>query len=276
MRLVIVDCGPVGRELARRWARVGHQVVGTTPDPAQLPAVQAVCAEAEVLAHDDAARIREVAAGADCAVLANRPQLLFTRSPREQAVAYRRSMIGAVRAAASVQRRLVLFSSIVVYGDGGSGEGPVTEQTPVTKSLDVAAQCFAAVERMALESPQATVLRLPAAVVGNPDAPDLAGGLPAIWAETGGTLPFDGRALAYVVDYRDVAAAVDFVVTRELAGVFNVVPDAVVPPTAETYLGKLAADAGLSPPELTGTLTAPIRPVSAAKLRAAGFEFTFS
>jgi nucleoside-diphosphate-sugar epimerase len=276
MRYVIVDCGPVGRELARRWAEAGHRVVGTTPDPTQLPAVQAVCAEAEVVSHDDAERIREVVAHADCAVLANRPQLLYARSPRDQAIAYRRSMIPAVRAAASVQRRLVLLSNIVVFGSAGGGDGPVTELTPVTRSLDIAAQCFAAVERMVLESPEAAVLRLPAAVVGHPDGPEPDQVLRALWAETGGSLPFDGGALAYLIDFRDAAAAVDFTVTHQLAGVFNTVPDATTPPRVDTFLGKLAADAGLPPPELTGAITAPTRPISAAKLRTAGFEFCFS
>jgi hypothetical protein len=53
------------------------------------------------------------------------------------------------------------------------------------------------------------------------------------------------------------------------------VPDAVVPPTAAVFIGKLAADAGLPPFAFTGEVPAPTRPVSSAKLRAAGFTFAF-
>lgn len=232
MRYVIVDCGPVGWELARQWRAEGHQVVGTTPHPDQLPRLQEVCDEALELAHGDGDRVRDVVREADGAVLATRPHRNDAGSARERVLSYRRSMISVVRAAASVQRRLVLFSSTVVYGDGGPDAVPVTEKTPVTTSLDPAAQSFAAVERMALESPEAAVLRLPEAVVGHPSD------------------PFDAShqsASGQLVDYRDVAAAVAFVVARHLTGVFNVVPDQPVPP---------------------GT-----RPISSAKLGDAGFRF---
>lgn len=208
MRYVIVDCGPVGQELARRWTAAGHQVLGTSPDPAQLREIAAVCTEAMVLAHGDADRIREVAASADGTVLATRPQALAGRSPRDRVTAYRKNMISVVRAATGLQRRSVLFSSIAVYGDGGPGDGPVTEQTPVTTSLDPAAQSFAAVERMVLESPEAAVLRFPETVTG-PDDPVAKSG--------------------HAIDYRDAAAAAGFAMEHGLAGTFNVVPDSALP-----------------------------------------------
>jgi nucleoside-diphosphate-sugar epimerase len=276
VRYVIVDCGPVGQELARRWTAAGHHVLGTTPDPVQLPRVAAACTEAMVLGHDDRNRIREVVADADGAALATRPRFPYTSPTRERVTAYRHDMISVVRAAASIQRRLVLFSSIVVYGDGGPGEGPVTERTPVTTSLDPAAQSFAAVERMVLESPEAAVLRLPETVVGHPADPDGVTVLRAMHQQVGGALPFDATALIHTIDYRDAAAAAAFVLEHHLTGIFNAVPDSVVPPTAEAFIGKLAADAGLPPFTFVGGQTAPSRPVSSAKLRAAGFTFAFT
>jgi nucleoside-diphosphate-sugar epimerase len=271
MRYIIVDCGAIGLELARRWGQAGQHVIGTTPDPARLPEIAAVCAEAVELSHDDAARTRELAADADGVVLAVRPALEYTRSPRERVIAIR-SMIGVVRAAASVQRRLVLFSSLAVYGDAAGdsdgGAGPVTERAPVTTSLDPAGQGFAAVERVVLQTRRGAVLRLPdTAPVSSPDL------LRRLREQIGDSLPYDGAALAHMIDPRDAAAAVAFVVAQELIGVYNVVPDEVVPPRLDAYLGKLAAEAGLPPFTLTGALKAPNRPVSSAKLRAAGFEF---
>lgn len=267
MRYVIVDCGSTGLELARQWGEAGHEVVGTTPDPARLPGIGAVCAEAVELAHDDAERTRQLAADADAVVLAARPALL-TRSPRERVIAFR-SMVTVVRAAASAQHRLVLFSSIVVYGDGSAAaDGTVTEETPVTTSLDPAGQGYAAVERVVRQGRAGVALRLPE--VSRGFSPELL----RQWRDVaGGTLPYHGAALTYAIDPRDAAAAVAFAVERELTGVYNVVPDEVVPPDLETYLGKLAAEAGLPPFTLTGELSSPTRPVSSAKLRAAGFAF---
>jgi nucleoside-diphosphate-sugar epimerase len=264
MRYVIVDCGPVGLELARRWRAAGHHVLGTTPHPARLPELAAVCAEAVLLDHEDPDRVREVVRHADGVVLATRPLLPFATPVRERVTAYRRSMIGVVRAAASVQRRLVLFSSIAVYGDGATGIGPITEQTPITTALDPAAQCFAAVERTAREAREAVVLRLPEEVVGHPDH---VRDLPA-------TVPFRPAALFHTIDYRDLAAVVVHVMALRLTGVFNVVPDTAAPLPAAAYLGELAAKAGLPPPTFTGELAGPVRPVSSATLRATGFRFT--
>lgn len=271
MRYVIVDCGAAGLELARRWGEAGHEVVGTTPDPARLPEIGAVCAEAVELAHEDAERTRQIAADADAVVLAPRPPLLYTRSPRERVIAFR-SMVNVVRAAASVQHRLVLFSSIVVYGDGsGAGDGAVTEDTALTTSLDPAGQGYAAVERVVRQGRAGVALRLPE--VSRGFSPDL---LRQLHHASGGRLPYHGAGLTYVIDPRDAAAAVAFAVEQELTGVFNVVPDEVVPPDLETYLGKLAAEAGLPPFTLTGELASPTRPVSSAKLRATGFAFHYA
>lgn len=273
MRYVIVDCGATGLELARRWGEAGHQVVGTTPDPARLPEIEAVCAEAVELPHDNGERTRQVAAAADAVVLAPRPPLLHVRSPRDRVIAFR-SMVNVVRAAASVQRRLVLSSSIVVYGDGGGdgdgdgAEAAVTEETPVTTSLDPAGQGYAAAERVVRQGRNGVVLRLPE--VSRGFSPEV---LRRLHETVGDTLPYHGAALTYLIDPRDAAAAVAFAVEEDLTGVFNVVPDDVVPPSLETYLGKLAAEAGLPPFTLTGELSAPTRPVSSAKLRATGFAF---
>lgn len=273
MRYVIVDCGTVGRELARLWAEAGHQVLATTWDPAAVPGLEAAGIEAVAVAAEEGARVAEIVSQADAAVLGTRIPHLYAGSVPERLAAYRRSTLDVVQAA-TVQRRLVLFSSIVVYGDGGSDQGPVTEQTPLTTALDPAAQCFGTAERLVLQSPRAAVLRLPE-VVGHPDDPGPEDFLRAMHQQFGSKLPLDGTALVHAVDYRDVAAAVVFLLEQELTGVFNLVPDAAVPPTAEEFLGGVARAAGLPPVSFTGELPSPRRPVSSAKLRAAGFGFQF-
>lgn len=275
MRYVIVDCGPIGLELARRWVEAGHEVVGTTPEPSELTAVAEVCTDAVCLTPDDASAIRQVVADADAAVLATRPPMRYTGSARERTATYRRSMLATVRAAVTGQRRLVLFSSVAVYGDGGTGEGPVTERTSLSTSLDPAPQSFGAVERMVLQSPHSTVLRLAELVVGLSDEPDPATAVEQLRSQFGEQLPFDPAALVHTIDYRDVAAAVRFVVDRELTGVFNLVADGSRPATVGDLLNGLAAAAGRGPFTFTGELTSPRRPVSSEKLRQAGFAFSY-
>lgn len=275
MHFVIIGCGAIGLELARHWRAAGHRIVGTTTSAARVPEIEAAGAEAAVLASADRDGLRALVAGADAAIFAARPRLRFASTTRERVAQYRSQLIGGVGAVTSAQRRIVLLSSMVVYGDAGPGDAPVDERTPPTTALETAAQAFSAAERLVLEWPDATVLRLPD-VVGHPDDMDDAALLRFAHEHFGGVVPFAPDALLYRIDYRDAAAAVVHTVDTGLVGVFNAVPDAVVPPDATTAFGKLAAELGLPPLEFSGSVRTPTRPISSAKLRATGFRFRYA
>ena len=59
MRVLIVGCGLVGKELARQLRADGNEVVGTTTTPAKVPALQEVCDEVVVLSGADAEKVHE-------------------------------------------------------------------------------------------------------------------------------------------------------------------------------------------------------------------------
>jgi nucleoside-diphosphate-sugar epimerase len=91
-----------------------------------------------------------------------------------------------------------------------------------------------------------------------------------------GSVPFDGDALIYRIDYATRPEALDFVVTHDLTGVYNAVPDAVVPLPNREFFAAIPAGCGF--PELTyrGEIATPAVPITSARLRAAGFAFTAS
>ncbi|TDC57508.1 hypothetical protein E1281_04735 [Actinomadura sp. KC345] len=74
----------------------------------------------------------------------------------------------------------------------------------------------------------------------------------------------------------DADAALDFVVARDLTGVYNAVPDETVPPTNAEAFGEICAAAGLPGLTFRGEIKTPAVPVTSAKLRAAGFAFAHS
>ncbi|HZN20753.1 MAG TPA: NAD(P)H-binding protein [Micromonosporaceae bacterium] len=283
MRYVIVGCGAIGLELAKQWSRAGHHVVGTTSSPARLPQVAGACAEALVVPTDDATALRAAVVDADAVMLAARPRLRFASSRRDRAAEFRRTLLLVTRSVALAQPRLLLLSSFVVYGDGrpgnGSGGGkqgddPIDERAPASIALEPAAQSFSTAERTVLESGRGAVLRLPE-VTGHPDDLDDAALIRFTHEHLDGKVPFAADALYYRIDYRDAAAAAAFAVGRDLVGVYNAVPDAVVPPTVDVVFGKLTAELGLPPVTFTGEVRTTTRPVSSAKLRAAGFSFRY-
>lgn len=248
MRYVIIGCGTVGTELARRWVTAGHEVLGTTTNVDRVPLLKEVCTEVAVLRGGDPEKVRDAVLGADAAVVAVSPPPDALADRRRRATAYREILVGTARAVAGARRRVVLLSSTLVYGDGGPGDGPVDEETLRTFDLEPAAQAHATAERVVMEVPSGTVLRLP-----------LARTMPAEVCSA--------DALAYRIDYRDAAAAAEFVVAADLTGLYNVVPDATVPPTYGSLLPDVA---------FRNEIKTPTRPISSAKLRAAGFAFAYS
>jgi hypothetical protein len=236
MRYAIIGCGAIGMDLARRWVSAGHDVVGTTTTAERVPRLKEVCTEVAVLRGSETDRVREAVRDAAAVVVAVKPK-----------GEYRDTLVGTVRTVVGAHRRVVLLSSTLVYGSAEDGDGPVDEETLRTLDFAPAAQAYAAAERMVMEVPTGTVLRLPVEC----DRPEA----------------MDPAALAYVVDYRDAAAAAQFVVDRNLTGLYNAVPDDTVPPPYRELFPEVA---------FRSQIKTPTRPISSAKLRDAGFTQAWS
>lgn len=276
MRYVIIGCGNVGMELARRWTAAGHEVVGTTTTPDRVPQLKEVCAEAVVLRGSEADKVRPLVAVADGVVIAVSPRRDRLMRRRDRVVELRDTLVGTAHTVVAAHRRVVLLSTTAVYGDAGEDPtgAPVDERTTWTIDLEPAGQAYGTAERTVLELPGGTVLRLP--VIYNQQAGmDPRSRLRHAHEWLDGGVPLCADSLAYGVDSRDATAAVEFVMARGLTGVYNVVPDDHVPPTFAEAFGRLATEAGLPMVTFRGEVKLPTRPISSARLRSAGFTFGY-
>ncbi|BBH68741.1 hypothetical protein ACTI_54260 [Actinoplanes sp. OR16] len=269
MRYVIVGCGNVGMELARQWSLAGHHVVGTTTSPGRVDEVGAVCAEVAVLRGSDAERLGEAVRGADAVVLTVSPRVARSFDAQARVAEYADTLTTTAVTAAGLHSRVVFTSSVSVYG---RGSGVVDESSPLTDDADASPRNFIAGERAVLAADRGAVVRIPD-VYGHPRDIDYPSRVKLAHELLGGSVPFDGDALLYRIDYRDAAAALDFVVTHGLTGVWNAVPDAVVPRTNREVFADICAAEGW--PELTyrSEIATPVVPVSSSKIREAGFRF---
>jgi nucleoside-diphosphate-sugar epimerase len=275
VRYVIIGCGSIGLELARRWVAGGHEVLGTTTTPERVPELKEICTDTAVLRGTDTERVRAAVSGADAVVVAVSPKHGTVLARRERGIEFRDGLVGTARTVASSHRRVVLLSATLVYGDGGEGDAPVDEHTALTIDLEPSAQGFAAAERVVLEYPGGAVLRMPF-VYNQPGAMDQTELVRFSHERLGGSVPIAADSLAYRVDYRDVAAAAEFVVAHDLTGLYNVVPDDIVPPTFEVTHGRITEALGLPAVTFLAEMKTPTRPITSAKLRAAGFAFSHS
>ncbi|MET7424282.1 NAD(P)H-binding protein [Dactylosporangium sp. NPDC005555] len=273
MRYLVVGCGNVGMELARRWTAAGHHVTGTTTSPGRVDEIAAVCASVAVLRGSDRAGIERAAAGADAVVITVSPRVGRAFDARDRVAEYADTLTATARTAADLHPRVVFTSSISVYG---AGAGPLVDESgPLTTDPDASPRNFIAAEEAVLAHARGAVLRIPD-VYGHPRDLDYPARVRLAHRLLGGSVPFAGDALLYRIDYRDAAAALDFVVTRDLAGAWNAVPDAAVPPANRAFFAAVAEAEGL--PDLTyrGEIATPVVPVSSARLRAEGFTFEHS
>src|SRR6478752_575939 len=102
MRVVIVGCGLVGKELARQMRADGHVVVGTTTTPAKVQALSEVCDEVAVLTGSDTEKLRAAADGADAIVVAAGPAAAQAMTVEQRQRTYRRVLVDTAASVASV------------------------------------------------------------------------------------------------------------------------------------------------------------------------------
>ncbi|GGV18472.1 hypothetical protein GCM10010182_44890 [Actinomadura cremea] len=270
MRYVVIGCGNVGMELARRWVARNHVVVGTTTSAERVGELAEVCSEVAVLRGADRAAVAEAARGADAVVLTVSPRPSRSFDAAQRVAEYADTLVGSARAGVAVHPRVVFTSSASVYGAGGGTA--IDEDAPTTDDGDASPRGFIAAEEAVLASPRGTVVRIPD-VYGHPRDIDYPARVRFAHEALGGSVPFAAGALLYRIDYRDAAAALDFVVTEGLTGVYNAFPDAEVPPTNAEAFGRICAAEGLPELAYRGEIRTPEVPVTSAKLRAAGFAF---
>ncbi|MEU5988067.1 NAD(P)-binding domain-containing protein [Spirillospora sp. NPDC047418] len=270
MRYVVIGCGNVGMELARRWLAQGHEVVGTTTSPERAGELREVCSDVAVLRGSDQAAVEAATRGADAVVLTVSPRMSRAFDASQRVAEYHDTLTASARTAVAVHPRVVFTSSGSVYG---AGSGTLIDETaPTTPDEDASPRNFIAAEEAVLASPGGAVLRIPD-VYGHPRDIDYPARVRFAHEVLGGSVPFSAGALLYRIDYRDAAAALDFVVSEGLTGAFNAFPDAAVPPTNAAAFGEICAAEGLPDLSYRGEIRTPEVPVTSARLRAAGFAF---
>ena len=271
MRVLILGLGNVGRPLAGLLREAGHTVVGTTTTPSKRDDLLSVADEVHVLRGNERDKVIAAAEGADAVVVTVAPNVRQARNLEEREATYREALVDSCESAAAACNRVIFLSSFSVYGDGGPGETPITEDTPTSNHEEPSSRYYQEAERAVLASGQGCVLRLPD-IYGAPGDLDFAGRVKLGHQLMGGKVPFGPHAPLYCINYLDVVDAAFHALEKNLTGVFNVCDDSAVPPTNKQIFDAICAAEDL--PELTflDQIKAPNRRISAGKLYATGWQ----
>ncbi len=275
MRVLILGCGFVGKELARALRSEGHWVRGTTTTASKVEELQAICDEVVVLRGNDRQKVHAAAQGCDAVAVCAGPAAARAMSPEERKATYHEVLVETAEAAASapVSGPVVALSSFSVYGDAANGLASVDEDAPLTAADDASPACFQAAERVYLKEAgsRACIFRC-ADIYGGEDLP-IADKIKMAHQYMKGSVPFEGQALFYRVHVSDVVAAVKFALLHQLRGVYNLT-HAEVPPSCQAYFDAVGAQQGLPPLHFRNEIKVPAKPISTARLQATGFRLS--
>ncbi len=270
-QLLILGLGHVGKALAQRFRADGVRVIGTTTTPAKVEPLLEFADAVHVLRGTDAQRIREIGADCDAIVATVAPNVRQARNREEREATYRDALVASCESAAAANPRVVFLSSFSVYGEGGPGEGPIAEDTPVQNQDEPSARYYNLAEQAVLGAGAGCVLRLPD-IYGAPGDLSFADRVKLAHEIMGGKGPFSADARLYIIHFLDVVAAAEHALRNKLSGIYNVCVNEGLPQTNAEVFGELCRRNDLPELEFLNQIKAPTRKISADKIYASGWR----
>jgi len=274
MRVLILGCGLVGKELARDLRSEGHWVRGTTTTASKVDELRALCDDVVVLRGSDTDRVRAAAQGCDAIAVCAGPAAGRAMTVEERKATYHEVLVATAESAvaAPIQGTIVALSSFSVYGDAANHLDIVDETSPLTPADDASPVAFQAAERVYAQAQDRACIFRCADIYGGEDPP-IADKIKLAHQYMKGSVPFAGEALFYRVHVSDVVAAVKFALLHNLRGTFNLT-HADVPPSCRDFFDAAGAAQGLPPLHFRNEIKVPAKPISTARLQATGFRLT--
>ncbi len=275
MRVLIVGCGLVGRELARQLRAEGDYVIGTTTTPAKAGGLGADCDQVVVLTGADRGAVHAAAEGVDAIVVTAGPAASQAMTLEQRQRTYRKVLVDTAESVASAPGRpyVVMLSSLSVYGDAANHLDVIDESAPLTSSQDPSPAMFQEAERTYRSQAGDRLAVFRCADITGGDDPPIMDKLRMAHQVLHGSVPFYDQALFYRVHMLDVVDAIKHAVRGRLVGTFNLT-HAEVPPAMQPVFDALCELDGLPPLTYRNELMAPSKPVSVDALLATGFRFT--
>jgi nucleoside-diphosphate-sugar epimerase len=271
MKVLILGTGHVGKALAKKLKAAGHTVAGTTTTPGKVDDLKTVLDEVHVLKGNETEKVAAAAQGCDAIVVTVAPNVKNTRTIEERHVHYNDVLVKSNASAAAACPRVIFCSSFSVYGDGGAGSEPISEETPTGNHEEPSSKYYQLAEKEILKTGKSCALRFPD-MYGAPGDLTYTERCKMAHDFFGGKTVFGADAPLYAIHFEDVVDAIFHALTNNLVGIYNVCDNDNVPFSNKDVFDALCAEAGLPAFEYLNQIKAPNRKISAAKMYATGYK----
>ena len=271
MDIFILGMGHVGKALAALLRDAGHRVSGSTTTPEKVEELQQHADRVVVLRGSEGDKLAQAASGCDVIIVTVAPNVRNTRTVEERHRHYADVLVASCHNARLACPHVIFLSSFSVYGDGGAGPAPVTEETPTGNSEEPSSRYYQAAEREVLANPQGCVLRFPD-MYGAPGDLSFPQRVALCHQYFGGKAIFSAGAPLYAIHFEDVVDAVIHALNKNLRGIYNVCDDDNLPATNKQVFDAICREQGLPLLEFLDQIKAPLKKISAARLYATGFR----
>jgi nucleoside-diphosphate-sugar epimerase len=276
MKIAIVGAAYTGLAAAEYLKAKGHTISVTTTNEARVAELEAVADRVVVMKGSDRDKMRELIAGQDVVLLTMAGGMverdgkyvmdldLYTDAYTGTA----QSLVDVIDAADQL-KQIVFTGSWSAYGNAG-GADEVNEDTPATPASPFA-QVFIDTETLlfGIETEQRKVCVYRTGTIYGPQVGFVPRELQASTLPMAGLpVPFDGGAPAAIIHRDDVVRALDFAISNQSSGIYNLIND--ITETKEAFFGRIIEEAGKDPIQWIAPGSGP-KSLSNQKLKDAGF-----
>jgi nucleoside-diphosphate-sugar epimerase len=271
MNIFILGMGHVGKALAGRLRAQGHRVTGSTTTPGRVAELEHLADEVVVLRGSESDKLTAAAGGCDAIIVTVAPNVKNTRTVEERHQHYADVLVASCHSARLACPRVIFLSSFSVYGDGGAGDEPVSEETPTSNSEEPSSRYYQEAEQEVLSGGGGCVLRFPD-MYGAPDDLSFEQRVAMCHEYFGGKAIFSAEAPLYAIHFEDVVNSVIHALDKDLQGVFNVCDNDNLPATNQQVFDAICRKADMPLLEFLDQIKAPLKKISAAKIYATGYR----
>ena len=273
MHIFILGMGHVGKALAARLRADGHRVTGSTTTQSKVSELQQHANRVVVLRGAETRKLADAAGDCDAIIVTVAPNVKNTRTVEERHQHYADVLVASCHSARLACPHVIFLSSFSVYGDGGSGPSPVSEETPTSNSEEPSSRYYQEAEREVLGNAEGCVLRYPD-MYGAPGDLSFSQRVAMCHEYFGGKAIFSAGAPLYAIHFEDVVNAVIHALNEGLQGIFNVCDNDNLPASNKQVFDAICRKDDLPLLEFLDQIKAPLKKISAEKIYATGYRVT--